>query len=72
MYGVMVREVDGWHEAKVGVVAGWDGQHSQQPSYVAAREGKMVYYTLEDEHVRGLLRMALGHRSEAGACRESL
>lgn len=31
------------------------------------REGKMVYYTLEDEHVRALLRMALGHRLEAGA-----
>jgi hypothetical protein len=37
--GVMVRYADGWHEAKVGVIAGWDGQHSLAPSYVAAREG---------------------------------
>jgi hypothetical protein len=37
--GVMVRFRDGWHEAKVGIVAGWDGEHAQAPSYVAAREG---------------------------------
>jgi hypothetical protein len=37
--GVMVRFQDGWHEAKVGTVAGWDGQQVQAPSYVAAREG---------------------------------
>lgn len=40
--GVMVRYQDGWHEAKVGVVGGWetaqpDG-HLQQASDVAARE----------------------------------
>lgn len=29
------------------------------------RQGKMVYYSLEDEHVRALLGMALGHRAEA-------
>ena len=29
------------------------------------RSGKMVYYSLEDEHVRALLGMALGHREEA-------
>ena len=29
------------------------------------REGKLVYYSLEDEHVRALLAMALGHREEA-------
>ena len=28
------------------------------------REGKMVYYSLEDGHVRALLGMALGHRDE--------
>jgi ArsR family transcriptional regulator, lead/cadmium/zinc/bismuth-responsive transcriptional repressor len=28
------------------------------------REGKMVYYSLEDEHVRSLLGIALGHRDE--------
>lgn len=37
--GVMVRFQDGWHEAKVGTLAGWDGEQAQQPSYVAAREG---------------------------------
>lgn len=33
------------------------------------REGKMVYYSLEDEHVRALLGMALGHREEEAAAR---
>jgi DNA-binding transcriptional ArsR family regulator len=28
------------------------------------REGKMVFYTLEDAHVRALLAMALSHRAE--------
>ena len=28
------------------------------------RDGKMVYYSLEDEHVRALLGIALGHRDE--------
>lgn len=31
------------------------------------RAGKMVYYSLEDEHVRALLDMALGHRDDAAA-----
>lgn len=31
------------------------------------RSGRMVYYRLEDDHVRGLLRMALGHHVEAAA-----
>ncbi|MCX6023028.1 MAG: metalloregulator ArsR/SmtB family transcription factor [Chloroflexi bacterium] len=31
------------------------------------RDGKMVYYSLEDEHVRALLGMALGHREEEAA-----
>src|SRR5579859_5684531 len=29
------------------------------------RAGKMVYYALEDVHVRSLLAMALGHREES-------
>ena len=29
------------------------------------RAGKMVYYALEDAHVRSLLAMALGHREES-------
>jgi DNA-binding transcriptional ArsR family regulator len=36
------------------------------------RAGKMVYYALEDAHVRSLLAMALGHREEARAAREGL
>lgn len=41
--GVMVRFQDGWHESKVGTVAGWDGTHAQQASYVAARESPTFF-----------------------------
>jgi hypothetical protein len=30
--------LDGWHEVKVGLVAGWEDGRLQRPSYVAARE----------------------------------
>jgi hypothetical protein len=36
--GVMIRYLDGWHEVKVGLVAGWDDHAVQAASYVAARE----------------------------------
>jgi hypothetical protein len=36
--GVMVRFLDGWHEVKLGVVAGCEGGALRAPSYVAARE----------------------------------
>jgi hypothetical protein len=36
--GAMVRYLDGWHEVKVGLVAGWDDGAVVAPSYVAARE----------------------------------
>jgi hypothetical protein len=36
--GTMIRYLDGWHEVKVGLVAGWEDGHLQRPSYVAARE----------------------------------
>jgi hypothetical protein len=36
--GTMIRYQDGWHEVKVGLVAGWEDGRLQQPSYVAARE----------------------------------
>jgi hypothetical protein len=36
--GTMIRYLDGWHEVKVGLVAGWAGGRLQRPSYVAARE----------------------------------
>jgi hypothetical protein len=36
--GAMVRYQDGWHEVKLGLVAGWQAGALQAPSYVAARE----------------------------------
>lgn len=36
--GAMVRYLDGWHEVKLGLVAGWQDSALQVPSYVAARE----------------------------------
>jgi hypothetical protein len=37
--GVMVPFLDGWHEVKIGVVAGYEGGELVAPSYVAAPEG---------------------------------
>jgi hypothetical protein len=34
----MIQFTDGWHEVKIGMVAGWDGARLVAPSYVAARE----------------------------------
>jgi hypothetical protein len=36
--GAMIQFIDGWHEVKIGMVAGWDGDRLVAPSYVAARE----------------------------------
>jgi hypothetical protein len=36
--GAMIQFADGWHEVKLGMVAGWDGDRLVAPSYVAARE----------------------------------
>lgn len=36
--GAMLLFTDGWHEVKLGMVAGWDGDRLVVPSYVAARE----------------------------------
>lgn len=36
--GAMVRYQDGWHEVKLGLVAGWEDGELRAPSYVAARE----------------------------------
>jgi hypothetical protein len=36
--GGMLRYLDGWHEVKLGLVAGWEAARLQAPSYVAARE----------------------------------
>ena len=35
--GTMIRYLDGWHEVKVGLVAGWEDGRLRRPSYVAAR-----------------------------------
>jgi hypothetical protein len=36
--GAMILFTDGWHEVKIGMVAGWNGARLVAPSYVAARE----------------------------------
>ncbi len=36
--GAMILFTDGWHEVKIGMVAGWAGARLVAPSYVAARE----------------------------------
>jgi hypothetical protein len=36
--GAMIQFTDGWHEVKIGMVAGWEGDRLVAPSYVAARE----------------------------------
>lgn len=36
--GTLIRYLDGWHEVKVGLVAGWEDGRLHRPSYVAARE----------------------------------
>jgi hypothetical protein len=42
--GVMVRYREtGWHEVKIGLVAGWEGGALAAPSYVAAREGAAAF-----------------------------
>ena len=42
--GVMVRyRQTGWHEVKIGLVAGWEGGALAAPSYVAAREGAAAF-----------------------------
>ncbi len=35
--GAMIRYQDGWHEVKIGLVAGWVDDRLQHPSYIAAR-----------------------------------
>jgi hypothetical protein len=36
--GANILFTDGWHEVKIGMVAGWEGDRLVAPSYVAARE----------------------------------
>jgi hypothetical protein len=41
--GAMILFTDGWHEVKIGMVAGWDGDRLVAPSYVAARESAAAF-----------------------------
>jgi hypothetical protein len=41
--GAMILFASGWHEVKIGLVAGWDGQRLVAPSYVAARESAAAF-----------------------------
>ena len=41
--GAMILFTDGWHEVKVGMVAGWDDDRLVTPSYVAAREAATAF-----------------------------
>jgi Uncharacterised protein family (UPF0236) len=41
--GAMVRYQDGWHEVKLGLVAGWADDELHAPSYVAAREPAVAF-----------------------------
>jgi hypothetical protein len=41
--GANVLFVDGWHEVKLGLVAGWDGDRLVAPSYVAARDSAPAF-----------------------------
>jgi hypothetical protein len=51
--GVMVRYQDGWHEVKVGVVAGWGDGALVAPSYLAVRASPEQFGSLLiAEHAR--------------------
>ncbi len=69
--GVMVRyRGTGWHEVKIGLVAGWEAGALAAPSYVAAREGAAAFgdRLLAEAARRGALEIVgwEGGRSGAG------
>lgn len=41
--GAMILFTDGWHEVKLGMVAGWEGDRLVAPSYIAARESAATF-----------------------------
>jgi hypothetical protein len=41
--GVMVHYLDGWHEVKVGLVGGWDGERTVAQSYLASRSAAEAF-----------------------------
>jgi hypothetical protein len=66
--GVMVPYRDGYHEAKVGLVAGWEAERLVAPSYVAAREPAAVFgrRLLTEAARRGALEVAEWTGSRTG------
>ena len=58
--GTMIRYLDGWHEVKVGLVAGWEDGRLERPSYVAAREPADIFgpHLLGEAARRGGLEIA--------------
>src|SRR5438445_321937 len=41
--GGMVHYLDGWHEVKVGLVGGWDGERTVAQSYLASRSAAEAF-----------------------------
>jgi hypothetical protein len=66
--GVMVRYQDGWHEAKLGLVGGWDAGARHAASYVAAREGPNAFGArlLTEAARRGALEIVDWHGPRTG------
>jgi hypothetical protein len=69
--GAMVQFTDGWHEVKLGMVAGWDRHRLVAPSYVAAREPAAAFgpRLATEAARRGALEV---ERWEGGVTRRSL
>jgi hypothetical protein len=69
--GAMIQYADGWHEVKIGMVAGWDGDRLVAPSYVAARESATSFgpRLAAEAARRGALEV---ERWEGGVTRRSL
>jgi Uncharacterised protein family (UPF0236) len=68
--GVMVRyRQTGWHEVKIGLVAGWVDGALAAPSYVAAREGAAAFgeRLLAEAARRGALEIVGWEGSRTGA-----
>ena len=66
--GVLVRFVDGWHEVKIGIVAGCEGGKLVAPSYVAARESAERFgpRLLAEAARRGALEIVAWHSRLVG------
>lgn len=66
--GVMVRFLDGWHEVKLGVVAGYQDGDLHAPSYVAAKESAEQFgpRLLAEAARRGALEVVAWHSRLVG------